>query len=503
MTSDDLASIPTIGAFFASQAQKFGDAPAFAQKENGIFKFWSYQELYCDICASAAWFSKQKLPLHARIVFITPRSYQRLVLEMACMACGYVSVPLFEGYCPETKALLLQHLEPSLVIEDLKLNRTYFPFPQMDWSCISPETVATIIHTSGTTDTPKGVMLTHQNILSQHRAHQELWNLPAGLRFLTHLPWHHVYGSTFERFLCFETGGCLYLDDSQGKDLALLTQNFTAVKPHLFFSVPLILDQLITAKKEFLHSELQFIFSAAAPLNPQTQNYFLSKRVPVLQGWGLTETSPSCTITPISLQMTDSVGFPIPGIEIKIQDDGEIAVRGNGVMKGYFKDELGTQTVMTSDGWFLTGDTGEMTPQGLKIQARKDRLFKLANGQKVNPQYLEDQIRFQCPGLKHIHVYGSGDQAPQALLFGGANLQIVIESLEKMNQSLAVKYQRISRFALINQELTVENRGLTSSFKTNHKYLVSLFKNIVDQLSSVDAVKSVDGGFLVNIKINS
>src|SRR4030095_13869271 len=257
---------------------------------------------------------------------------------------------------------------------------------------IKPDDPALILFTSGTTAFPKGVMLTHKNILAQQRAHQILWDLKPGLKVLSYLPWDHVFGSLFERFLALHSGACLCLDDSGGKDIPRLLRNFSMIQPEYFFSVPLVYDRIrdyLTRnpplENRFFHPRLRFIFPAPPPLSPETAAYFQKRQVPIVEGWGLTETAPSCTLTQPSLEAKDgSVGHPIPGVEIKLSPDDEVLVRGHNVMLGYFKDPQKTREVLDAEGWLKTGDLGEISPSGLKIQGRKDRIFKLANGRKVN-----------------------------------------------------------------------------------------------------------------------
>ena len=362
---------------------------------------------------------------------------------------------------------------------------------------IAPTDTCLIMFTSGTTRFPKGVRLTHYNILSQQSALRTLWNPDPGMRFLCYLPWHHSFGGLFERFFALHSGGCLAVDDSWGKDIDILFKNFSEIKPHIYFSVPKVYKEIISrvlVSKEsediFFHKDLKFVFTAAAPLSLAISDVFKQKDIPVVEGWGLTETSPCCTLTKLLLHRKPGVvGFPIPGVEIKLGDDDEILVRGANVMQGYFNMPDETAKVLDEDGWFKTGDIGEIIPDGLKIKARKDRIFKLNNGEKVFPSMLERNIGNLCKFIKHAYIFGAGQDHPVALLFpnyellDSTGISVLDESecnhpgtsdllttcfsecLHKINRHLNVDFERIEKAVLIDQELSLEKNELTPSFK--------------------------------------
>jgi len=289
-----------------------------------------------------------------------------------------------------------------------------------------------IMFTSGTSSSPKGVQLTHGNLMSQQKALEILWQPESGMRFLCYLPWHHSFGGLFERLFALHSGGCLAIDDSGGKDAGRLLQNFSEIKPNVYFSVPKVYQEIVTrilAEPElgdsFFHDGLKFVFTAAAPLPLSISEIFKHKGVPVVEGWGLTETSPCCTLTGFSLERTPGVvGFPIPGVELKLGDENEILVKGPNVMRGYFRRPEASAGVF-SDGWFRTGDVGTIGDEGVRIISRLDRMFKLGNGEKVFPARIEDRIAGRCKFIKYAYVFGSGQKNP-SLLAGVSQLRVAV-----------------------------------------------------------------------------
>lgn len=476
-----------IASLFLKNKERYGPHPAFAEKEGGQYRAWTWDQLVDAILASAAEWRERGLLEGDRVVFQAPRSYARLVSEMAVMSLGAISVPVMEG--EKDLDSILRSVEPSFTAADpvplsksVPSNETVNALLKVD-----PDSAATLIFTSGTTDSPKGVLLSHTNILAQHRAHQSLWNLKSGLSFLSALPWSHVFGGVFERFLAFTAGGCLYLDENNGKDVDGLIENFIRVKPSVFFAVPLLYDRIVQKlkssphlEKAFFHPALQFIFSAAAPLSQATASFFTERGIPIVCGWGLTETSPSVTLTPPTLNTEEgNAGFAIPGVEIKLGEDAEILVKGPNVMKGYWKDTALTQKTIDAEGWLHTGDTGEITLKGLKLLGRKDRIFKLGNGRKVNPVVWESKIQNACSWVRHVCVAGNGMDLPCAILFVSSdflikeNLKKIRSELIVLNQSMNRKYEYLNRIVLLQREPNLEKVELTRSLK--------LKANVVEQ----------------------
>jgi long-subunit acyl-CoA synthetase (AMP-forming) len=171
-------------------------------------------------------------------------------------------------------------------------------------AAIDPGKPALMMYTSGTSGPLKGVLLSHDNILSQQRALSAIWDVTPDDRFLSYLPWHHSFGGIFEKYTALYHGAALCIDESLGKDFAVLLRNWNDVQPTIYFSVPKIYQQLVVHAQahpddegRIFHEGLRFVFTAAAPLPATISAFFAAKGIPVLEGWGLTETSPCCRLT--------------------------------------------------------------------------------------------------------------------------------------------------------------------------------------------------------------
>ncbi len=540
---------PAIGTMLLDNRDRYGDLNAFAERQGGPYRHWSWQQMVTDILR----FASLVLPedaLHEdtpdnRVAFVSANGYQRLVAEMAVMGTGMVAVPVFAGYAPDMMSDLLGFADVGMLVTD-NLEKTallradclpsrivvmnaggttcdpellqkltglgvasitfmndFLAEEEIRDSAgleqrmrsVTPDRLAMIMFTSGTGSSPKGVQLTHGNLMSQQKAIEILWKPESGMRFLCYLPWHHSFGGLFERLFALHSGGCLAIDDSGGKDAGRLLQNFSEVKPNVYFSVPKVYQEIVTrilAEPElgdsFFHAGLKFVFTAAAPLPISTSEIFKHKGVPVVEGWGLTETSPCCTLTGFSLERTPGVvGFPIPGVELKLGDENEILVKGPNVMRGYFRRPEASAGVF-SDGWFRTGDVGTIGDEGVRIISRLDRMFKLGNGEKVFPARIEDRIAGRCKFIKYAYVFGSGQKNPSLLAFpnyellsadGGGELDqsdcvypgclgdlagCLAECIEA-EQKAGAAFERVDAAVVVDTELTVEANQLTPSFK--------------------------------------
>jgi len=540
---------PNIGTMLLNNRDRYSDRNAFAQRQDGPYRHWTWQQMVSDVLNVAAFVlpagDVQGDAPDQRVAFISANCYHRLVSEMAVMATGMVAVPVFAGYASDLMSDLVGFADVGCLVSDnlekiATLRADCLPgrVLAMTGSArtadsqlleklsglgvssvtfmddllvagvgqdtnklenrmreVEPDSLAMIMFTSGTSSFPKGVQLTHRNVMSQQKALEILWKPEHGMRFLCYLPWHHSFGGLFERFFALHSGGCLAIDDSAGKDAARLLQNFGEVKPNVYFSVPKVYQEIVTRilsepelGDRFFHDELKFVFTAAAPLPISTSEIFKIKGVPVVEGWGLTETSPCCTLTELSLERTPGVvGFPIPGVEIKLGNENEILVKGPNVMRGYFKRPDLTDEVF-NNGWFKTGDVGEITAEGVRIISRLDRMFKLDNGEKVFPARIEDRIAGRCKFIKYAYVFGSGQKHPSLLTFpnyelmsadGGGKLDqsdcvypgclgdlaACLGECIEAEQRAGATFERVDAAVVVDSELTVEANQLTPSFK--------------------------------------
>ncbi|MFQ6677582.1 MAG: AMP-dependent synthetase/ligase [Fidelibacterota bacterium] len=553
-----------LAVLLKNNAEQFSDNPIYQEVNNQSYVPLKWNLFYQRLRSIQSWLLDHGFQPGDRMAILSRNCQKMLELELAVMSMGAVSVPIFSGYPPRQANQLLQFCNPTMVaVDDLNqlqkiespdqfshiitfssvekntLSNLFHvdtltsahPLTEIVGSTVPPETVSLMMYTSGTMGIPKCVQLTHQNILSQQAAMKALWDLNSQDRFLSYLPWHHSFGGIFEKYAAIVNGALLSLEHGYGKNIDILLENWDKVRPTVFFSVPRIYQAIATRiiqdkeiEKMIFHPELRFIFTAAAPLPKNIADLFDDHGIPVVEGWGLTETSPCCTVTdPTIPREPGVVGKPIPGVFVKIDENGEILVQGPNVMTGYYRNPEATKKVMKEDGWFCTGDVGEYTESGLKLVSRKDRIFKLVNGEKVVPTEIENIIAKDCAYLAHAFVTGNGRDYPVVLLFPNKNLfsqkpdesllltncqcpsgmedyvQCLTKCLNKWNQSIDAKFSRYKKAMLIDYELSIENEELTPSMKLSPNRVGNIFKARIESLYENEDIDSEEV-YVINLE---
>jgi len=421
---------------------------------------------------------------------------------------------------------------------------------------VTSEDLATIIYTSGTTGRPKGVMLSHKNIVSNVLDSAPRIPFEAGnSRALSFLPICHI----FERMILYlyqYYGVSVYFGESIDK----ISDNIKEVKPNVITAVPRLLEKvydkiyakgtelsgikkvlffwainlglkyepygangtwyefqlkiarkLIFSKwKEGLGGNLDLMVSGSAALQPRLARVFAAAQIPVMEGYGLTETSPVISVNDMRNKgfKIGTVGKPIDNVEVKIADDGEILCKGPNVMMGYYKDEKLTNEVIT-DGFFHTGDIGNIDDGGfLKITDRKKEMFKTSGGKYIAPQLIENAMK-QSRFIEQIMVIGDGEKMPAAFIqpnfdfikewekihgikVGETNQEIitnpkVIERVQEEIDHLNSKFgnwEQIKRFELTPDVWSVESGHLTPTLKLRRKIVMEKYKHLYTKIYS-------------------
>lgn len=543
---------PTVGSMLKKRAAAFSHQIVFKErKAGGEYRGLKWADIFARIQSVGSSLLAMGVKKGDRVAVYSNNSGEMLVWELAVMGIGALSVPIFAGYYPPQVDFILEHSEAkTILVHDGAQVMTLLDAPHQrrlakivlveDWTdfgddervisfdgllgardttgfekanlAVRQQDPCLIMYTSGTTGTPKGVVLTHHNLLSQQKALSLIWEVGPGDVFLSYLPWHHSFGGLFERFTALSSGATLALDDSHGKDIGRLLYNWREVKPTHFFSVPKIFQALVTEARlnsdvdlTLSHPRLKFVFTAAAPLPADCFDYFAKKGVPVLEGWGLTETSPCVTLTSPDMERVPSiVGYPIPGVEVLVTEDREILVRGPNVMQGYFKDEEHTAQTLDDCGWFHTGDLGEVTPMGLRIIGRVDGLFKLNNGEKASSMLVENTLKADSRYIEQALAVGMGKDFIGALIFpnmralrswadqegisgkidGAFFLRPEVRDLfrnevAEHSARLGAGYLMVKAFSVLAKELSIEAGELTPSMKVIRHRVLDEHQDIV------------------------
>ncbi len=442
------------------QAERLGPRPALRFKQYGIWHDITWEQYHFESLAAAAALVEGGVKPGDRVGIVAENSVDWLIADMAILAAGAINVPphapltarqiLYQLADAEIRFLFVSNrvqldkilsvrsqLPPlrgivvfdssSVANEDNLLHWPAFrqrgrrALPGLSHELarreanLTSDDLATIMYTSGTTGNPKGVMLTHGNLLSNVLAVSERAGQRPGDVVLSWLPYTHIYARTVDHYSMLATGVLLCVAESA----ETLVQDLADVWPTHMASVPRFYEKVLALAgprlRELFGPRVDWLSSGGAPLPPAVARAYLDAGVLVLQGYGLTETSPVISFNAKDAYKLETVGRPLPGVEVSIADDGEVLTRGPHVMKGYWKNPAATAEAIR-DGWFHTGDLGELDADGfLKITGRKKELLVLSNGKKVVPSFLEGLMQSD-PCIDQAVVHGEGRNYLTALI---------------------------------------------------------------------------------------
>lgn len=465
---------------------------ALMWKSGGTYHSMTYREMWQQVQDAAAGLARLGIGRGDKVALMSENNPWWPITDLAILSLGAVTVPVYPTLTPPQVAYILKNAEcKAIIVEDerqlrkvregdaavagivvIRPGEDFAPGegvldlagllkegksrPLKGWEKdigeIGRDGLATIIHTSGTTGPPKGVMLTHGNFLSNlEGVHFWVIELTHRDTLLSYLPLSHVFERMAGQFMPLYVGATIAYAES----IEAIQENLREVKPTVMTSVPRLfekvyekvqeqiesgtvlrrkifdwavrvgmrryeiylkesVDQLLWGDpmppglrrqwkladalvfkkvKEGLGGRIRGLVSGGAPLNPEIGRFFWAMDVPVLEGYGLTETSPVISANPIVRPKVGTVGKPLPNVEVKIAPDGEILVRGPSVMIGYYKNEEATREAISEDGWFHTGDLGELDEEGyLRVVDRKKNILVLSTGKNVAPQPVETAI---------------------------------------------------------------------------------------------------------------
>jgi long-chain acyl-CoA synthetase len=561
----------------------------FNKKTQGVWKNYSASETLNIINDVALGLIELGIKPNDKVAIIASNRPEWNFIDFAIQIIGAVSVPMYPTITVEDYAFIFKDSEVKIIFaenadlwnkskEAAKGNdnvQEIFTFDQVAgakyWtevidlglgkdatvleelkSNVKAEDLLTLIYTSGTTGRPKGVMLTHKNIISNIKAlvRGKYFDLYDGDKALSFLPLCHIYERT-DIYMYMYYGVSIYYAES----METIADNIREVRPSMFATVPRLLEKVfdkILAKgneltglkrslffgavefglkydpmvklglldqiklgfyrklifskwKEALGGNIRLITSGSAALQPRLSRVFWAAGIPISEGYGLTETSPVISVSQVSPPdfRIGCVGTLLDCLELKIAEDGEICVKGDSIMPGYYNNPEATAEAIDSEGWFHTGDIGMMVEgKYLKITDRKKEIFKTSGGKYVAPQLVENKLK-ESAFIEQCMVVGAGQKFPSALIIpeflalkvwcnqqgiaAETNLEMIhhpevvalMEEEVKTTMSSVAKYEQVKKFVLLPALFSIQEGELTPTLKLKRKIIYAKYEHLV------------------------
>lgn len=569
-------TVETLAQLFSNAVERNARPDQFLRPIDGIYEPVSTQEFSSLVRGLAQGLRSIGVDRGDRVALLSYNRIEWPATDYACQCIGAPLVPLYTSLAePQIEFILKDCGAKVVVVEDLtqmdkvlKVRdavgsiRTILliqgeppkgvesfqaivqagqavpskPFPE-----IKPEDLATILYTSGTTGMPKGVMLSHRNIVSNALACAQVIGIDRRDLVMSMLPLCHVFERIID-YCAFMNGACIAYP-TRMEDVA---QNLPVVRPTIMGAVPRffekiyvrVMDQVQNASsfrqgmfrwasrvgrrygeyrirgesaplglslkygmarrlvlrkiQNRTGGRMRLFVSGGAALSKELAEFLVSMGFVVIEGYGLTETSPVVCVNPPNKIKLGTVGPPLPGVEVKLDSDGEILVKGPNVMVGYYNRPEETAAVM-SDGWFRTGDIGERDSDGyIRITDRKKDLFKTSGGKYVAPSALENALKMS-PYVGQVVVVGNNRRFPAALIVPNFErvdrnqldrpevLKLFEKEIDKVNETVS-QPERIKKFALLKQEFTIASEELTPTLKVRRRVVEERYRDIIEDL---------------------
>ena len=558
--------IKTLAQFYYHQLDNDPKKDAFTQKENGAWVALSSSEFIKKAKELSTGLINLGIEKGDRVAVISNNRTEWHLTDLAVQQLGIVNAPLYPNITEADYEYILKDCgakivfvsDDAILAKILKIKdrvpsiEHIYTFNKIDGqkhyselliaevkdreikearAAVDENDLATLIYTSGTTGNPKGVMLSHRNLVSNVLASEE--RLPVGdnQRGLSFLPLCHVFERMIDYLYIYKSVSIYYAESIEA-----IGENLKEVKPHIFGSVPRLLEKVydkIVAKgtdlkglkkllffwalelglqydplvsggafynfklkiankiifskwREALGGNIMAIASGGAALQPRLARIFTSAGIPVLEGYGLTETSPVISVNSRLTEgtMIGTVGKPLKNVSLKFADDGEILVKAPSVMLGYYNQPELTKEVLDDEGYFSTGDIGVMVADKyLKITDRKKEIFKTSGGKYIAPQVMENKFK-ESRFIEQLMVLGEGEKMPAA--FVQPDFLFLKGWCEKKN----IPYTT-------NEEM-VKNDRVNARYEKEMKYLNTEFSNFeqVKKFELIDYVWCIEGGEL-------
>ena len=560
MISNDLENINSLPEILFRNAKYFPTKKFLFKRIENSWSGKNYKEINRNVLKIARSFIQRGIDKNDRIILISSNRVEWVEIDLAIMTIGAITVPTFDNNSVEDNIYIIKNCNPKLIVlenkKTLEINKKileFFPKNKIiliddndefesyrkilssnkllkKIPHIKRSDVSTIIYTSGTSDTPKGVILTHDSIIHNLEAAVEIFSdlKISNERFISFLPLSHSYervaGMFFPLLINAEIFFCTSLDK--------LLSEIKEVKPTIFSAVPRLYENIykkikfkifktkgfffrlikfIIKKnesltdsngskylnyfilffirilfrkkvKDILGGQIKVLISGGAALNPITGNFFNTIGLKLLQGYGQTEASPLISCNFINFNDPQTVGFPVKNTNVKISTDGEIVVKGRNVMKGYWKNKnLSQKTIV--NGWLHTGDLGFFDELGrIIINGRKKDLIVTSGGDNVSVQKIEGMLN-RFIEIEQVAIFGDNRPYLIALIVVDQNVKNVnIKKLIKLTNEKLNSIEKVRKFIEIKEPFTYENGMQTQTSKLKKKEIFNFYKKKIDEL---------------------
>jgi long-chain acyl-CoA synthetase len=587
ITIDKASTLPAV---FRARVEASGSEPAYVQHDpdTGQWRTYTWAQTAHQVRRWQAALQAEGLKSGDRVAIMCRNSHAWVVFDQAALGLGLVVVPLYVSDRPDNVCWILADAGVSLLVVEnpaqwqALLETSNVPpglrrvvalegddregiltaagqwlgdaSPALAGTACSPDGLATIVYTSGTTGRPKGVMLSHRNILWNIDAALQRFRVGPGDLLLSFLPLSHTLERTGGYYLPLVAGACVAFN----RGVPQLAEDLERVRPTLMISVPRIfervhgritgklategvlrrslfglavsagwaaheyrqgrrswspviglhplLDRLVGTKvRARLGGRLRLTVCGGAALAPPIARFFIGLGIPVVHGYGLTETSPVISVNPLEDNVPETVGPPIPGVEVRIGERGELLTRSPSVMLGYWKNPDATRRMIDADGWLRTGDKAELDAAGrIRITGRLKDIIVLSTGEKVPPADIEsailldplfEQVMLVGEGRPHLAALVVPDAERFAELAAGLGLdpadptthhdkQVLALMLERLQRRLKTfpGYARVHRLAVCPEPWAPENGFMTPTLKLKRTRILEHYAELVEAL---------------------